>query len=226
MGLVYFVLGLSAVAAIARGGGEWEALSVSKRASKDECDAITLNIQPLLGSCGTDLRTCLDASKFGAVSFIQAAICPVTKSVRENIYDILVACEGQAYADLVYAGVCGNTTLSNGDVVLCTDAILSVNDGSAAKAACCSDSSGSGSGKSNCASELQRLADDLGCCTATILFQFYLMECEGRLAGVFLANSVDQPPLCNYTVHAGTPIPAASGATVIALLVGMILSLM
>lgn len=191
----------------------------TKRQESEECAAITANLGPILEPCKRSTRECLASTSggFGTISFIQQLICPAEKSVRENIYDVLVDCRGQDYADLIYAGICGSMTTVNDTDVNCIDAILSINDGSSAKEACCQNSSDS---ESQCASALQRFSDDLDCCTATIAFQFYFQDCGG-LAALFQANQVELPPLCNYTIYSGSGSLAATGsvATLIAVFV-------
>lgn len=168
-----------------------------------ECAIVESNIGKILGPCRRSARECLQSSStdVGGVDAIYNLLCPPTKG-QVVLYDLIEGCKGKEYAELAFSGVCG-TTIANGTGMKCTDAILSVNDGSAAKNACCSqDSNVDGSG-SRCASELKRLSSDLGCCTGTIVFTIYLEECEGGLPGVFQANQVDVPPLCNYTMYSG-----------------------
>jgi hypothetical protein len=189
--LVLLVFGLCAVATAAED-------DAFKRQFGDPCAAITANIGNL--DCSESTVECLEsatATGLGSVAAIQQLICPATELVRTNIYDVLVSCEGQVYADTVYAGLCGSTTIA-GDPVICTDAILSVNNGTSAKQACC----GLGNA-SQCASELQQLSADLGCCTATIVLQLFLAECEDGqgLPALFQANGVTPPPLCDYPLY-------------------------
>ena len=212
--LVLLVLWICAVATAAGDG-------IFKRQFGDPCAAITANIGSL--DCSESTVECLEETTgFGTVSAIQQFICPPTKEVRETIYDNLVSCEGQTYADQVYAGICGNTTIA-GDQVPCTAAIPTVNNGTSAKEACC----GSGNG-SQCASELQQLSSDLGCCTATIVFQIFLQECENGqgLAALFQANEVTPPPLCDYPLYepgSGFRVAASVAAVSIGIVCSIIL---
>lgn len=174
---------------------------------QSECDIVESNIAKILGPCSSSTRECLttDATDVGGVDSIYKLLCPPTKG-QVVLYDLIEGCRGKDYVDLSFSGVCGNTTLVNGTEIKCTDAILSVNDGSAAKNACCGEEANVDGSGSRCASELKRLSSDLGCCTGTIVFTIYLaaMEgCEGGLPGLFQAHQVDVPPLCKYTLYSG-----------------------
>ena len=169
---------------------------VFQRQLGDACTAISTILGKL--DCSDSTTECIEGTtEVGTIDAIRQLICRPDKITRENIYDTLVSCQGQASADLIYAGICGSTTIA-GNEVLCTDAILTVNNGISAKEACC----GPGNA-SQCASELQQLSSDLGCCTATIVFQLYLQECEDGqgLAALFQANGVIPPPLCDYPLY-------------------------
>ena len=178
--------------------------TVAKRQSSEQCLAITANISPVLMECMESVDKCLtsDVMGFGQIEAIQSFICPPTKAVRNNIYNVVVGCTDQEYADLLWSGICGSTNQSNGDVVLCTDAALLVNNGSAAKAACCNVDSGP-----QCANELRQFSSDVGCCTATVIFDAYFDECENGagLDAMFLANNVSVPSLCDYPLYSSTP---------------------
>lgn len=194
--VIFVVFALSSVAATT---GQ----PAGTRQSAAECAIVESNIGKILGPCRRSTRECLQSSStdVGGVDSIYNLLCPPTKG-QVVLYDLIEGCKGKEYAELAFSGVCG-TTIANGTEMKCTDAIFSVNDGSAAKNACCNqDSNADGSG-SRCASELKRLSSDLGCCTGTIVFTIYLEECDGGLPGVFQANQVDVPPLCNYTVYNG-----------------------
>ena len=199
-----------------------------KRQTEEQCNVITANIRPLQASCRESTTACLTSTSqgFGTIPAIQSFICPPTKGVRENVYDVLVSCESQSYADQVYAGLCGSTASPAGPVLRCTDAILEANNGSAAKDACCGDGdSGSGSG-SRCASELRRLADDLGCCTATIILRFFFENCgAGKLDVLLQENAVAQPQLCDYPLYteaAGSVFSSSLACLLLALASGVL----
>lgn len=196
--LVIFVVFSLSVAATA---GE----PVVKRQA--ECAVVESNIGKILGPCRSSTRECLQSSTtdVGGIDGLYNLLCPPTKG-QTVLYDLIAGCRGKDYADLAFSGLCGSTTLVDGTEMKCTDAILAVNDGSAAKESCCSqDASADGSG-SSCARELKQLSSDLGCCTGTIVFNIYLQECEGGhgLPGLFQNNQVDIPGLCNYTMYSGS----------------------
>ena len=192
-----------------------------------QCTAITANIDPLSSSCAVSTTDCLQESSqgFGTIPAIQSLICPPTSGRRENVYDVLVGCTSQEYADLVYSALCGKTAV-NGTSFDCTDAILQLNDGKAAKLACCSSeggSSGYGSG-SVCASELRKLSRDLGCCTATVVMQFFFAETagcpvEGGLDQLLEENGVDRPDICDFPLYEeGDGAPGSGSAWLLPLL--------
>ena len=206
--VLLLVLGLCA-AAIAEQG------ALDRRQESVQCEAITANIGPLLAACATSTVACLSASTagIGNIVAIQELICPPTKSVRDNIYNTLVDCRSQDFADLIYASVCGSTTLESGETLLCTDAILTINDGSAAKEACCGD--GSTGPVSQCADGLRNLTRDVGCCTASLMLQTFLQSCETDdglgLTALFDANQVDIPSLCDFPLYTeGSSSPPGS----------------
>ena len=192
-----------------------EDVGLSKRQTAQQCTAITSNIDRVGTECEKNTTGCITESTsdgIGTVPAIQQFICPPTKSIRENIYDFLVACTSQSNADEVYAGLCGSTTADDGKDLACTDAIVRVNDGFTAKEVCCdggTDSGGTdfGSG-SRCASELRGLADDLGCCTATVVLQFFFRRCAVNgttgLDALLQANGVERPELCDYPLYMGS----------------------
>ena len=222
MRLVLLVLGLCSAAF----AGEGENY---KRQESLQCRAISNNIGPLLGPCAQSTKQCLST---GDIDSVQDLICPPTKVKRETIYDVLVECQGQNYTDIVYAGICGSTTGADGEEVQCSEAILTINDGSAAKEACCGAGEveavlvdvGSGS---QCAEELRKLTSDVGCCTATIVFQFFFQECtEDRgLPGLLAAAQIDQPPLCTFPLYTGEDSALATGAGIIILAFTVVSSL-
>ena len=157
------------------------------------CKAISDNIDPILGPCRESARECLEAPDIGSIGQIQELICSVR---AENLRSALERCEGRVYADQVHGGVCGNKNSSTS----CVDAILTVNEGQEAKAACCGSASGSGD---TCGRELKRLSRDVGCCTGTAVFQFFFAECGGGLDELFRGNELEVPPLCEPVLIGG-----------------------
>ena len=185
--------------------------ATEKPEERSECTVITANVDQLRPMCADDIKTCLTATSMGfsTISAIQRIICPPSRGQRENIYDVLVSCTSQEEADLVFSGLCGNTTSPEKGVLLCTEAMLKINDGSAAKSACCSAGSGSGGSGSQCASELRQLSSDLGCCTPTIVVQYFFENCAAGGIDVLLRNNgVERPQLCDYPVYVGIDIIA------------------
>ena len=186
-----------------------------KPEERSECTVITANVDQLRPMCADDIKTCLTATSmgFGTISAIQRIICPPSRGQRENIYDVLVSCTSQEEADLVFSGLCGNTTSPEKGVLLCTEAMLEINDGSAAKSACCSAGSGSGGSGSQCANELRQLSSDLGCCTPTIVMQYFFENCAaGGIDVVLRNNGVERPQLCDYPVYVGNSSAARSAS--------------
>ena len=185
----------------------------SKRQTAQQCAAVTSNFDRIGTECEKNTTGCITESSgtgIGTVPAIQQLICPPTKSIRENIYDVLVGCTSQRNADEIYAGLCGSTTADDGTDLACTDAIVRVNDGFAAKEACC-DGTDSGDPDfgpgSRCAGELRRLANDLGCCTATVVLQFFFrrraVNGTTGLDALLQANGVERPELCDYPLYMG-----------------------
>ena len=209
MHLFLCLFGLYAALAVGDVGSEG-------RQSAEQCLAVTLNLGPVLERCSVSVVQCLTANVmgFGEIESIQELICPPTEARRNNIYDVLVGCTSQENADLVYSGICGSTELADGEVVLCTDAALQVNNGSAAKADCCSEPEASGT---QCADELSKLVKDIGCCTGTVIFDAFFEECEegAGIEALFQANNVTLPQLCDYPLYSPDSSPANSSSFMI-----------
>lgn len=172
------------------------------------CFPVTSNIDNIQKLCRVNTTSCLlsESKGFGTIPAIQQLVCLPTKSNRDVIYNTLVGCESQTYADLVYSGLCGNITDTDGATTdtLCTDAILRYNNGAAAKSACCgTDAAEEEAGSSsNCQTELIRLTADLRCCTATIILQFFFEDCDDNsLDGVLQKYNVTRPDLCTYPLY-------------------------
>ena len=197
-------------------GGDAERLV--KRQTDQQCLAVTSNIGRISGECEKSTTACITESTgdgIGTVPFIQDLICPPTKIVRENIYNVLVGCTSQANADIVYAGLCGSTSVNDTELA-CTDAIVRLNDGTAAKGVCCGGARTQFGSGSQCAGELVGLAEDVGCCTRSVVLQYFFRSCQvdgggSGLDALLQANGLELPPLCNYTIY--EPAGGAAGVS-------------
>ena len=161
-------------------------------ASQEDCQAIAVNIDPIVMPCRVSARQCLEAPTIGSINDIMTLICnPRAKNLRVT----LVECRGLTYADQVYGGVCGNIDNST---TSCVNAVLKINDGEAAKARCCTSSAGSGSAE-NCSYELEQMSRELGCCTATIVPQLFFSDCQtGQLNELLTARGLPVPETCEH----------------------------
>ena len=202
-----------------------------KRQTEQKCSTVTLNIDRIAAECEKSTTACLTESQnsIGTVSFIQGLICPPTKLARELFYDVLVGCTSQSNADIVYAGLCGNVTMDDGEMRPCTNAVLRLNDGSAAKTACCEGTETEFGSGSQCASELRRLTEDVGCCTAAAPLHYFFLSCkvDGNtgLDALLGATGVGRPELCNYTLYEPGGADRVSGSLATYPIIGLLVAL-
>ena len=183
---------------------------------QDDCNLVRVGIDPILAPCRTSVEACVeDGADFERFSTIFSGL--------EARFQLL-RCEGRPFTDQIFAGICGgpscagpNQTFSEcapGVGERCyEDAVVSQNNGTAAFEAClCSNDSQTSANPvcpAECAAELERLVEDVGCCVNSAVYSFYFGTCvdspdEGTdfqanvrvLSSLFVACDVTLPGSC------------------------------
>ena len=186
---------------------------------QDDCNLVRVGIDPILAPCRTSVEACVeDGADFERFSTI---FC---RGEARFQFENFLRCEGRPFTDQIFAGICGgpscagpNQTFSEcapGVGERCyEDAVVSRNNGTAAFEAClCSNDSQASANPvcpAECAQELERLVEDVGCCVNSAVYSFYFGTCgdspdEGTdfqanvcvLSSLFVACDVTLPESC------------------------------
>ena len=189
----------------------------SRRQSDDDCLAVTSQLDSVLRSCRTGTIQCVDdpSLDFG---FLNGLLC--VERARTN-YDIFARCQGQRFADQVFATICSGPngtepTGGSGDP-RCFE-VVRTNPGVEAFQACCRNPNVTGRCNDLCRTELQVLKRQLSCCTQTAPYVVYFESCGNgmTLQTLYEFCGVSLPDPCNHLftpVSTDDPLATSAGTT-------------
>ena len=181
---------------------------------QEECDVVTAQLEPVVTACLAGPLACVVEADFE--DFVDPFLCTPGAGTRER-YDTFVECRGQLFADEIWGGTCGGPQGSSGRRCY-TFVDQSIDDlASSAIAACCPVNVTADNCSDECATQLETLSTQLGCCTQTAVFTIFFQTCDGsttlRSLYEFCEVSLEEP--CLHLYSTGTKM-AMSAFTVAA----------
>ena len=177
---------------------------------QDDCADVETGLKPILDPCTRSVAECVTAQNLKALG---AIFCLPKAEMQFNNFN---KCTSRNFSDQLFGALCGGSDCSGtggacvaGDI-LCYQ-IVDRNNATKVfeECNCASPSPDQQCPSVSCKESLEELVEDVGCCTNSLLYAFFLNECkvnspgstlftQDGLARLFVACNVTYPSACRH----------------------------